>query len=298
MVTCSKRITRRAPAASATTGDRRGRPAGGPAARSTPGGGRGAPRRPGATGSSGQRSGCSDGCSAVGSTRADRHHHRRDRRRRRATRPTPRSTTDRAGSGSARRGGRSSVTPDPADRHAAERASAARGSAVRCCRAGRRSRSRSPRARRAASAAGRGPRRRGHAPRCGRSPRESIAAARSSDRSSASVITGSATSRTMWNRRPRLTAEAPGAAHALTALDELRGDAQRDGHGHADLVQRGRHRLEQPLRVGEGVGGADAEEQRRQAQAVVDRREHALGGHRARRGGCRRRPRAAAPRAA
>ena len=78
-----------------------------------------------------------------------------------------------------------------------------------------------------------------------------------------------------------LTAEATGSPHTLTTLDQLRGHAQRHRHGHADLVERGRHRLEQALRVGEGVGGTDAEQQCGEPKPVVDRREHALGRHRA-----------------
>ena len=87
-------------------------------------------------------------------------------------------------------------------------------------------------------------------------PRASIAAASSSDRSRASVITGRAISRNDVEAAARLAAQPPGRAHALAALDELRGDAERDRHRHPDLVQGRGHGLEEPLRVGEHVGGA------------------------------------------
>ena len=77
-----------------------------------------------------------------------------------------------------------------------------------------------------------------------------------------------------------LPAQAAGGSHPLAALDELRRDAQRHGDGHPDLVERRRHRLQEALGVGEHVGGADAQQEHREAQPVVDRRQQALERHR------------------
>ena len=64
------------------------------------------------------------------------------------------------------------------------------------------------------------------------------------------------------------------------AVGQLRED--RDGHDQcrADLVERGRHRLEQPLGVGQRVGGADADDDRGEAETVVEAGEQALAGER------------------
>ena len=110
-------------------------------------------------------------------------------------------------------------------------------------------------------------------------PRASIAEASSSDRSSASVMTGRAISRNTWKPAARLAPQPPGRSHPLTALDELRGHAERHGDRHPDLVEGRGHRLEEPLRVGEHVGGPDAEEQDGEAQPVVERRQQALERH-------------------
>ena len=60
------------------------------------------------------------------------------------------------------------------------------------------------------------------------------------------------------------------------ALGELWRDADRHDERGAHLVQGARHAPQEPPRVGEDVGRPDADDQRREAQAVIDGREDAL----------------------
>ena len=91
--------------------------------------------------------------------------------------------------------------------------------------------------------------------------------------------------------RPRARAPAAGAAgrpgrcrpraglrgaHPAHAVGELRQHGDRDDQRGADLVERGRHRAEQPLGVGQRVGGADADHDGGEPEPVVQREEQRL----------------------
>ena len=86
-------------------------------------------------------------------------------------------------------------------------------------------------------------------------------------------------------------------AHPAHAVGELREHGDGDDQGGADLVERGRHRAEQPLGVGQRVGRADADDERGQPQPVVQAGEQRPRGSPARAAGSRRPSRAAGPRA-
>ena len=92
--------------------------------------------------------------------------------------------------------------------------------------------------------------------------------------------------RSAWAARTRRTLSANCGQH---------GD--RDDQRGADLVERRRHRAQQPLGVGQRVGRADADHDRGQPQAVVEPGEQRLEGHRPEQRGSRRPSRAAGPRA-
>ena len=64
-------------------------------------------------------------------------------------------------------------------------------------------------------------------------------------------------------------AEALGESHPARAVRELRQHGDGDDQGGADLVQGSRDRAQQPLGVGERVGGADADHDGTESQAVV-----------------------------
>ncbi len=69
-----------------------------------------------------------------------------------------------------------------------------------------------------------------------------------------------------------------GGAQPPAVRDQVRREGERDDRRDARLVQGPRERLQQPRRVREGVRRADADEERGQFQAVVQREEQALGG--------------------
>ena len=83
-------------------------------------------------------------------------------------------------------------------------------------------------------------------------------------------------------------ADAPGVAAAQPlrgadppqAVGQLRQDRDGDDEGGADLVERGRHRAQQPLGVGQAVGRADADHDRPEPEPVVQREQQRLAGHR------------------
>ena len=76
-------------------------------------------------------------------------------------------------------------------------------------------------------------------------------------------------------RRPR---SVWASAHAAYALGQLRQHGDRDDQRAADLVERGRHRAQQPLGVGQRVAGADADHDRGEPEAVVEPGQHRLRG--------------------
>ena len=80
---------------------------------------------------------------------------------------------------------------------------------------------------------------------------------------------------------PGHPAELSGGPHPAQAVGQLGQQRDRDHDRRTDLVQRGRHRLQQPLGVGERVGGADADHDGGQPHAVVQPGEHRLECHRA-----------------
>ena len=65
-------------------------------------------------------------------------------------------------------------------------------------------------------------------------------------------------------------------AHPAHAVGELRQHADRDHQRGPDLVERRRHRAQQPLGVGQRVGGADADHDRGEPEPVVQREEQRL----------------------
>ncbi len=75
--------------------------------------------------------------------------------------------------------------------------------------------------------------------------------------------------------------ELAGPAHPLHALDQLRGDAEGDDDGHAELVEGAGQDPQGPLRVGQRVGRAEAAQQRAQPQPVVEGGDRPLQGDRA-----------------
>ena len=92
------------------------------------------------------------------------------------------------------------------------------------------------------------------------------------------------------------TAQRLGGADPAHAVGQLREHRDRDDQRGPDLVERRRHRLEQPLGVGQRVGRADADDDGGQPQPVVqpgqqrlprDRPEQADPGHPARAAGPR-----------
>ncbi|UUZ59977.1 hypothetical protein [Nocardioides sp. B-3] len=101
-------------------------------------------------------------------------------------------------------------------------------------------------------------------------------AAGDSERSRASSSTGTEEAAQAADPFARIAAQGPGRAHAAGTVGQLREDGDRDDERGADLVERRRDRLEQPLRVGQRVGGADADHDRGQPQPVVEPGEKRL----------------------
>ena len=188
----------------------------------------------------GHCSGCSDGLSVVGVDVTGEEQPGRDRDARRRDQPLGRAPRIGAVAGGAR--------PAAAEREAVAGARRARPTSAGTpsqrgvggveqpvhadadAAQARRARARRSSARRAA---------RGPSP-CGRSPRASIAAASMSERSSASVITGTMTWRSTCGALAAPPRSSPRPPHPLRALDELRRDGECDRDRDADLVQRGR----------------------------------------------------------
>ena len=83
-------------------------------------------------------------------------------------------------------------------------------------------------------------------------------------------------------------------AHPAGAVGQLREDGDGHDQGRADLVERRRHRRQQPLGVGQRVGRTDADDDGGQAQAVVQAGEQALDRERSEQADARRPTRAAA----
>ena len=84
-------------------------------------------------------------------------------------------------------------------------------------------------------------------------------------------MTGMAMPRRAWNPLAGPAPELAGPAHPLHALDQLRGDAERDDDRHTELVEGSGQDPQGPLRVGQRVGRPEAAQQRAQSQAVVER---------------------------
>ena len=105
-------------------------------------------------------------------------------------------------------------------------------------------------------------------------------AASARERSSESSSTGTSSRRSPRTLPPLAAAQRLGGPHPPEAVGQVRQHGDRDDERAADLVERRRHRAEQPLGVGQGVGGADADHDGGEPEPVVQAEEQRLLGDR------------------